>query len=156
MRISLKEFKEKYSVLQKEYSLPEFEKLNREFEIEKIDKETDIFLKSIRKVVMEKVLNALNFLEMLLNPMNAPRMYLRYLNSISNEDSELINKMYSILSNLVLGSLQIEMEYDEKKEADMIKRIYKDWTEIQIGMAKILENMKSPKDLKKKERDYFG
>ena len=46
----LEELKKKYEKLQKQYSLPSFEKLNEEFDIEKIaENETDFLLREVRK-----------------------------------------------------------------------------------------------------------
>ena len=72
--MELKDLKKEYSDLAEKYKLPSFKELNENFEIEKIDKDTEILLRDVRKVMMEKIVNSLGFLEMFLNPMNAPRM----------------------------------------------------------------------------------
>ena len=89
--MDLKELKKHYEILSKKYKLPSFKELNEDFDIEKIDKESDILLKVVRKVMMEKIVNSLGFIEMLLNPMNSPRMYHAYLNSMSVEDKKAID-----------------------------------------------------------------
>ena len=70
--MGLKELKKKYADLSKKYKLPNFVNLNEDFEVEKIERDTDLLLKAIRKVMMEKIVNSMSFLEMLLNPVNSP------------------------------------------------------------------------------------
>ena len=50
----------KYLELNKKHNLPKFDELNRDFEIDKLDKETDFLLKAIRKIIMEKIMENLN------------------------------------------------------------------------------------------------
>ena len=66
MVFDLKDFRKMYEGFEKKYDLPKFTELNGDFEIDKIDKESQYFLRVIRKVMMEKVVNSLNFLEMLI------------------------------------------------------------------------------------------
>ena len=77
--MELKELKNDFISVSKGYKLPSFEKLNEDFEVDKIDRKTDCLLRLIRKVMMEKVMNSLSFLDLLLNPVNAPRIYLSFM-----------------------------------------------------------------------------
>ncbi len=155
--MNLAELKKLYAGLEKKYELPSFEELNRNFEIEKIRRGQVNLLKTIRKTMMEKIINSMGFMETLLNPMNAPRIYLVYMKSMSNEDRAEVEKIYSILGDLVLGSMGLEIDYDEKKEAEMIKKVVKDWESIKPGFRKIIENMQKPASASaSKEKSYFG
>ncbi len=156
MGFELKDLKEEYRKFEKKYGLPEFEKINHDFDIEKIDKESEIFLKHIRKVMMEKVVNVLGFLEMLLNPMNAPRMYMVYVNSVSDEDRKKISEIYNKLSELVLISLESEIEYREKNESEVINKIFSVWNSVRNDLKGILDDMKKPSVNVRKEKNYFG
>ena len=157
MIMELKDFKKSYSVLSKKYRLPSFEKLNENFEIDKIDKDTDYILRLIRKVMMEKIVNSLSFLELLLNPVNAPRMYLSYVRAISQDDRKNIEEIYNSLGNVSVLSLDLEIDYSEKAEAQMINEISKSWEEQKPRFRKILSNMKKPNNSSaKKEKSYFG
>ncbi len=155
--MELKDLKHNYNALAKKYALPSFKELNEDFEIEKIDKNTDALLKIIRKIMMEKIINSLSFAEFLLNPMNAPRIYAGYVRSISPDDRKHIEKIYSTLGALSILSLDLEIDYSEKKEAEMIKKIYNTWTSLKPDFRKIFEDMKRPNGVVvKKERAYFG
>ncbi len=155
--MELDELKKEYSKLEKKYSLPKFKELEENFEIGKLDKETDTLLRSIRKVMIEKIINSINFIEMLLNPMNAPRMYFNYIRSMNSEDKNTIEKIYTILSGISLISLEREIDYSEKGEADLIKAILKSWNDVKPEFRKIVERIKSPNlTVVRKERNYFG
>ncbi len=155
--MELKDFKNLYSELGKKYDLPSFKELNENFEIEKIERHSETLLRAIRKVMMEKILSSLGFVEMLLNPMNAPRMYLSYIRSIGQEDRECIDKIYSSFSEVSVLALDAEIDYSEKTEAELIKKILVTWKKAQPEFRKILTKMKIPSNSKaKKERSYFG
>ena len=65
----LSRLKKQYSILQKKYKLPEFSKLNEDFEIEKLQEhETDFLLREIRRTVVEKISIILKFIEIIINP----------------------------------------------------------------------------------------
>ncbi len=155
--MELKDFKKQYEQLARKYKLPSFQELNEDFEIDKIDKEIECHLRIIRKVMMEKIVNSLSFLELLTNPVNAPRIYLAYIRTMSVEDKKVIDELYSTLGKLSLQSLDLEIDYSEKKEAEMVKMIYETWNSLKPRFRKILANVKNPNNISvKKERTYFG
>jgi hypothetical protein len=155
--MELKELKEEYGKLIKEYNLPSFRELEEEFEVSKLEKESESVLRAVRKTMMEKIMNSLGFVEMMLNPMNAPQMYFVYLNSMSSEDKKSIEKIYEVLAELSIASLEREVDYDEKEEAELIKRILKTWNGIKPEFRMVLKNMKKPNhNPAKRERSYFG
>ncbi len=155
--MELSDLKKQYIEFQKKYGLPEFSKLNEDFEIEKIDRESDIFLKTIRKVMMEKMVNSLAFLDMMMNPMNAPRIYLPYISSMGVEDKKIIDNLYGAFGEVSLACLPLEMNYSEKEEAEMIKHIYEQWDKSRKGFSELLKKVHKPvKNDIKKEKSYFG
>jgi len=154
--MELKDFKKEYAELSKKYKLPEFKEMNEEFEIDKIERESECPLRLIRKAMIEKIVNSLGFLEMLLNPANSPRIYMPYLKNMTVEDKEIIEKIYSELADLSLSSLLLEVEYSEKGEAELIKKIYSTWDSNKADFKKIIINVKNPKTIVRKEKSYFG
>jgi hypothetical protein len=154
--MELKEFKKEYEELAKKYKIQSFKELNEEFEIDKIDRETECVLRLVRKAMIEKIVNSLGFLEMLLNPTNSPRIYLPYLKNMTIEDKEIIEKIYSSLADLSLNSLLLEVEYSEKGEAELIKKIYSTWDSNKTDFKKIIINVRNPKTIVRKEKSYFG
>lgn len=157
MTFEFNQFRDQYNSLAKQYSLPSFNSLNNDFEIEKISQESITLLRAVRKVMIEKVFNILSFLEMLLNPVNAPRTYLSYIKSMTNEDRKEVEKIYSAFGALTLRALPLEIDYSEKREAEMIKDIQKIWSDAKKDVSKLLEKIAMPvTSLAKKERSYYG
>ena len=155
--MELSKFKEEYEKIAKKYKLPAFKELNNDFEIDKLDKENDNILRAIRKVMMEKIVNSMAFLDMLVNPINAPRMYLPYIRTMSIEDKKIIDNLYSALADLSLLSLDLEIDSKEQKEAELINIVFKKWDESKSGFRQILINIKSPKSFNnRKEKSYLG
>ncbi len=155
--MELQNLKKEYAELEKKHKLPKFEDLNADFEIDKLEKESDKILRAIRKIMMEKIVNSMSFLEMLINPINAPRMYLPYIRTMSQEDRKIIDDTYSSLADLSLLSLELEIDTSENKEASLIKEVFKKWQELRQGFRQIITNIKTPKNfINKKERTYFG
>ncbi|MEM4271691.1 MAG: hypothetical protein QXD13_01215 [Candidatus Pacearchaeota archaeon] len=155
--MKLKELKEKYDVVAKKYKLPNFEELNADFEIENIRKESDILLRVVRKVMMTKVTNFMNFIEMIQNPVNAPRFYFAYIKAMSSEDKRELEKIYGELADIYLEALGLEIEYDEKGEAEMTSKIYKSWISIKPRFKKIIADIKGAGSATNaKEKTYFG
>lgn len=151
--------KKDYERFYKKYKLPKFSELNQEFEIEKLqEKETDFLLREIRRAISDKIAAFLRFFEMFLNPQAAPIFILAMLKSLSSQDKEIIEKIYRELVSFELTSLTLDIIYNEKKEADFIKDIYKRWQKLKIELqefSKIMEKIKS-KEKEKKRKTYFG
>jgi hypothetical protein len=155
--MELEEFKKAYEKLVKKFNLPNFDKLNQAFEVEKVDKVSEILLKVIRKIMVEKIVNSLGFVEMLMNPMNAPRMYHSYIKNMSKEDKEALDYIYEEFSKISIDSLEREIYYDEREEAELIKKVFKIWMEVCEKFKRILNNMKNNSGSdERKERNYFG
>jgi len=156
MGYELEDLKKDYAELKEKYKLPSFEDVNEDFEIEKMDRESDVLLKIIRKVMMDKVINIMNFLEMLLNPMNAPRMYHGYLKAMAESDKKVVEGIYGKLADLIFASLERDAKYDVDKEADVVKEIMKVWAKVSVDLEGLVNKMKNPGESVKKEKSYFG
>jgi len=152
----LDEIKKAYKELSKKYKLPKFQDINQIFVIERVDSETDVLAKAIRALIMEKVFNFHAYLEMLINPTAAPRMYHPYQETMSEEHRKMIGKIYGDFSNLIIKSLERDTEYSEKKEAELIREAYESWVSVVPDVKKILEGIRKPIEKKKKEKSYFG
>lgn len=157
MAFDLQKFKEAYDALAKQHALPSFVALNNDFELDKISQESMTVLRAVRKALMEKVFNLLNFLEMLLNPVNAPRTYLPYIKAMTNDERKAIDVLFGTFGKLTLRALPLEVEYSEKREAGMIKDIAKTWSDAKQELAHLMGRVGAPTDNgAKKERSYYG
>lgn len=156
------DLKKEYESLRKKHKLPTFSEMDKDFEIYKVDRESDYLIRSIRKQIMEKIVNSLGFVEMLLSGSNAPRMYYGYLKSMNNEERKKLEKIYRSFAELVVSSLEREIEYNEKEEVALVKKISKSWHAVRNDFKKILAMVREPIVSEKKtssarkERSYFG
>jgi hypothetical protein len=154
----LAQFKKQYAPLRKKYRLPSFEELNRDFEIEKIqDRETDFLLREVRKGVGEKVGAFLRFFEAVLNPAVAPAFIMSALKNFSSSDKEAIKETYQSLVELELKSIKLDIDYNEKAEAQFILQTVKVWQEIKPNLRVVMDSLsKVNVEGEKKRNSYMG
>jgi len=154
----LKKLKEEYSKIQKKYQLPNFDKLNEDFKIEKASEtETDFLVREIRESVGETLENFLRFVEAVLNPVNVPMFLFPIIKSLNTEEKNKLSEIYKKLSKLEIDALKL-IDYSEKKEAEFIQNSYKIWQEIKKDFVKIIEAVEKKAEIKseKSEKGYFG
>lgn len=158
--MDLKNFKVKYAVLQKKYKLPSFEELNENFEIYKgRGKDEDCLLRGIRKSMIEKIVNALGFFDMLLSGMNAPRIYMNYIKTMTAEDRKTIEKIYTLFGEVSMASMALEIEYSEKDEAKLIADLNRVWNSVKKDFKGVVGNIRSTPESNnniRKEKSYYG
>lgn len=158
-RFSLGKLKEEYTKLREKYGLPEFSDMNRVFDIEEIDFESDFLLRKIRRVVSEKISGYLRFIEIIINPSNAPMFIFRMLKKINEEDKKQLSEIYETLGGFELEIIKLDLSYNELEEAEFVKRMYSILSgEISQNLLNILKKM-SNSDKGKEEKDrvsYFG
>ncbi|MBI2004356.1 hypothetical protein HYS72_02730 [Candidatus Pacearchaeota archaeon] len=154
----LEKLKENYSKIQKKYGLPDFDKLNEEFRIEKTaETETDFLVREIRETIGETLENFLRFVEAILNPVNVPMFLFPIIKSLNTEEKNKLSEIYKKLSKLEIDAMKL-IDYSEKKEAEFIKDSYSVWQKIKKDFPKIIEDVEKRMDIKseKTEKGYFG
>lgn len=157
MESALVLLKKHYEVLRKKYLLPEFSKLNQEFEIEKIqERETELLLKEIRHCVSDRIASFLHFLELFLNPTMAPVFVLNAIKAISEKDKELIEKLYREFASIELFSVTLDTSYNEKKEAAFIKDTFKKWQSLKPELEKFSAFLMKISPKQEKRKSYVG
>jgi len=155
----LKDLKKQYEKLRKKYSLPSFQELNRDFEIEKLqERETEILSREIRRAIVEKNTLYLKFVEMFMNPSQAPMFFLALVKNLNGEEKKLLNELYLELGKFEIRSIALDNEYDEKKDAEFIKKFYKEWQEIKRKFGKVMKSIEEAWERKseKGEKGYLG
>lgn len=157
--MELKDFKVEFKKIAKKHKIPSFDELNECFEIDRIERDTDFLLREVRKTMMEKVVSYIRFLEMMLNPAQAPPMFLMFIKTLKEEDVKNLQKVYEKFIEVELLALRLEVDYSEDGEAKSIQKIFDMWNLQKKDLGKILDvmerNWKSV-GTEKKERGYFG
>jgi len=139
--------------------LPDFEELNKDFQIEKAaESETDFLIREIRKFVGDKMMNYLKFIESLLNPVNAPMFIFSITKLIDSEEKKKLSEIYNNLLKKEIKFIKLDLEFDEEKEAGFIRESYEFWQEVKKDILKIIENISKKWDNKFEvdNKGYFG
>jgi len=155
---SVESLKENYEVFQKKYSLPSFKELNEEFDIGKLDCDTETILRDIRKSMVLKFSSTLQFTELLLNPSNGSMFHMFLVKGINGDNKEDLNKLFENLGSIEIESFSRDITYNEKEEANFINRNFKSWKELKPPLEKIMKSLKDnwKKTAQKKGKSYFG
>lgn len=151
--------KEKYDELREKYVLPSFDDLNNLFDVDKLNRDSQHVARDIRRIIMDKILDNLRMVEMLLNPSNAPPMFLQFIKKVSYNERILFSAVYRRLVVLELYSIELEVSaYSIENEVKFIDLAYKTWKELLPDWKMIVEvmknNVESPAG--RRQRDYFG
>lgn len=155
----IEKLKEEYEKIQKKYSLPDFTELNRDFHIEKISEtETESLTREIRKHIADKIYNYMRLTETLLNPVNAPMFVFSIIKSIDENEKKKISDIYKRLSEIEIELIKLDLDYDEKKDAEFIKKAYKSWQRIKKDLFEVIDKSEKKEDSKKENNNkgYFG
>lgn len=155
----LQDLKKNYAKIQKQYDLPSFDELNKDFQIEKVaEGETDFLIREIRKFMADKFSNYLRFIEAILNPVNAPMFIFSIIKSIGIEEKNKLTDIYGKLSKTEIRLIKLDINFAEEKEADFVKESYKMWQEIKKDILDVLEVMKNNLGNKTEVngKGYFG
>jgi len=126
---NLEALKEEYKKLKESYSLPGFSELNKSFDIEEIDVESDFLLRKIRRVIVDKIGSYLRFIEIILNPSNAPMFFFNLIKKLDEDDKEILTELYEKLGKVEVGVIRLDLEYDESDEAVFVSKAYKIFNE---------------------------
>ena len=155
----LEKLKKEYEILRREYALPSFKKLNEDFHIEKIaESETEILIREVRKFMADKIMNYMRFIENLLNPVNAPMFIFSIIKLLNAEEKKIISEIYKKLMKKELQLIELDLEFDEKRDVEFVKDSYEFWQEIKKEMLKIINKLNKKWDDKfeANNKGYFG
>lgn len=157
---NLELLKESYEVLKNEYSLPDFENMNKDFQIEKIqEEETELLIREIRRFVSEKFSTYLRFIETLLQPSNAQMLVFSMLKTLDAEDMEKLKNNYKRLAEKEIDVIELELDFNLEKEITFVKTAYDLWQEVKVELLEVISKVKTgwgnDKTSKEKGNSYF-
>lgn len=155
---SLEELKEDYEKFKNQYNLPEFYELNKLFDIEDIEIETDFLLRKIRRAISERISSYSRFVEIFLNPTNAPMFFFKLLKKLDAKEKETLGMIYEQLGSLEIETILLDLEYSEEKEAEFIKKLYNVFDkELRISFLSVIKRLSTEeKNNKNFNGSYFG
>jgi hypothetical protein len=148
---------DEYAALKKKHNLPDFDILDREFEVSAIDEYT-FFLRSVRVKIVEKIDASIKLFNELLHPDSGFASY-KEANVFSEADREQILVIYRKLMYYSRRSTELNFEDSDDLNAKFINELMKDWPELRKSILFFVRRMKDSwqKDLSKKDVvGYFG
>jgi hypothetical protein len=149
-----KTLKEEYSKLKTTHSLPDYELLDKDFEIGDIEPEDNI-LREILKSIHGHAESYTRLLEGLIQP-DSKLGDMKEASNLTPEDQALITELYRKGMLLNRSILLVDLDFEEKKAAAMIIHAYTEWQDMKKDMKKILEKMKSTWESGSTEKKYGG
>jgi len=156
----LDNLKKEYGKFKEKYELPDFYELNKLFDIEDVDYDSDFFLRRVRRVIADRIGGYSRFVDVILNPSNAPVFFFNVLKKLDSTDRENITNVYELLGNFELEMLGLDLDYSEEKEAEFIKKLFHVFNhDIRIKFLDVVKKLGNGKSNDKKESkgsSYFG
>ena len=155
----LEELKKKYEKFKIKYDLPDFDELNKEFEIERAANiKTEYLLRVIRRLMSDKFIYYTNLFD---NIMNAQRIFTMLIAKKIDVEKDMIYEFMKRAAKITMKEMETELHYDEKNEAEEIKFLYNEWKKMKKDIEKIVKSLskkinKEEKEIKKEESKYFG
>lgn len=149
--------KAKYEPLQKKYTLPSFENLNKEFEISCIEAE-DSPLRDIRKKINEKIKVMRSLLEEVLQPeANLAGIYES--RAFSEDEKKELFELYRKIMSKDRKCIELFILNDEQADAAFIKSFSAEWETLKKELSKAADKLRDYWDNEKEEHEklgYFG
>ncbi|MFQ5531321.1 MAG: hypothetical protein ACE5ES_01770 [Candidatus Nanoarchaeia archaeon] len=155
----LDDLKKVYERIRKKHSLPSFDDMNKDFQIERISEvETEYLIREVRKFMAEKFSNYLRFVEAILHPVNSPMFVFSIIKSIGAEEKNKLTEIYKYLAKTEVLLIELDIDFSEEKEAKFIKESFTGWQKIKDDLQKFIVSIKKSWDNKFEvnHKGYFG
>ncbi len=153
------DLEKEYNEFKKKHKLPDFEKLNNEFELSSYkDIDPRFLLRNIRRKLIDRVASILRFLENIIHPINSSVIVM---NEIKYFDDAKLNKVNIIIKKLMLlerQSLNIDLDLNEAEDAAFIDVFFKEWFDIKKELKDIAIILRDSwkEEEKTDTENYFG
>jgi hypothetical protein len=151
--------KEAYDKLRKEHPiLPEFDKINREFQLSTIEKE-DFLLSGIKEKIADTIEPVIQVIERIVQP--DPNMLSDMYEStcFTKGEKNLLFDIYRKLMQTFRLLLETDLQKEDKADAETIKKTYDEWQGIRKQIAPYIKKMREhwQKHVEPKEiLEYLG
>jgi len=149
--------KKEYLQLAKKHSLPDFEDVNKQFQISDIEK-SDFLLSDVRERVVDKISYYADFIADVLQPdTNLTNMYESRI--FSEKEKNDIFKTFRRLMFWKREGLEISISNDDSRTAQFITNFLKEWTDLKPKLSEIVKKVRDSwesESEKPEKLGYFG
>ena len=160
--MGFKSFKENYANLQEKYSLPPLDDMNREFELLDILKEKDVNpsfpLRFTRRMMISIFYSWINYLHNLIMPNPQSFIHVKESEAFNDDEKTQVHNIIKEIMFINRLSAKLDLEHDQQKDAEFIKKYYKEWRKIKSLILELAEkNISCWKEEMPKDKEiYFG
>lgn len=147
-----------YKHFGKKYKLPDFSKLDHEFEISLIEADRFLLRAIIQKMVEKAEFHSM-LIENILSPDSANFCSMHECKFFSEEEKEKLFSLYKTLMKYNRRALEVSFTRNEKEEAAFIKDFFNEWDTLKKELLPVVGVMKKSweKDTSMKEElEYLG
>ncbi|VVB81222.1 Uncharacterised protein [uncultured archaeon] len=151
--------KEAYANVKKEHPiLPDFDKINKEFELDLIESE-HFFLRQIKKKIAEKIEPLAEILEHIINPDPNILVDMYECKCFTNGEKKQVTDVFRHLMEQYRALLETDLMSDDNVDAEIIKKIYDVWVQDKKILIPLLKKLREcwQKHVEPKEiLEYLG
>ncbi len=148
-----------YQKLAKQHSLPEYDALNFDFEIEMLE-DTSYFIRQIRMRMLEKYGYFSKIIEELLNPDSGSLVQLHEYKYLTEDDKSMLYNWLKKCMAYDRKSAVYILSPDEKKEAQLVKEVFMAWQvakkELMPIFQKVADGWINGVEFKEDQARYMG
>ena len=155
------DIKSAYNKVQKKYSLPSYEELDHEFEFLYVNPIMELppSLRFMRRRINDKIYVICNMIQAIIQPNPSSFVNMQEASMFSKEDKEQLSELLKECMQRERKSLLLDMDHDEKKDAEFIKESYTFWKKKKkeiVAFTQKLEESWTKEETKGKNKHYFG
>jgi len=151
------EVKKEYGIIRKTHSkLPEYSKLNHEFEISTLEA-SEFLLRDIRNRITDKLSDFAKILENLINADTF--IGLHEIKNFQEDSKKYTFDIFSQIMQIIRKSALLRLNEDDKDNAQFISDIFREWQDIKKPLTQLLHKVESAwkEDNNIKQKlEYFG
>ena len=138
------------------YNLPDFKKLDEEFEISNIQglEDKKFLIRFIRRKINEKVIFFCRIVESIIYPQSPNFISLVESRIFNEEEKQGMAEFYKKLMNYEKESLILDVESDDKQSVKYINELFSNWSEIKKQMVDITKKMQKAWNEKEERENY--
>jgi hypothetical protein len=131
-----------YKDLSKKHSLPDFSKLNNEFEVSSLEV-TDFLLREIVRRMSEKIEYYTMLIDSLLQPDSGSLAPLHECRAFDDKHKEELFSLYKLLMQNHRSAILAILSAKEEEEAKFIAIFFKEWIALKPSLIEMLQTMRS-------------